>query len=146
MRNKTDYVIIHCAATRPSMDIGFREIDKWHRAKSWLSCGYHFIIRRNGTIETGRKLMDPGAHAKGYNHRSIGICMVGGVTEDDISIPENNFTDVQWTSLETLYNQLNLMPEIDGASWIGHNEVSPKDCPSFNVQEWVQSIEREKWA
>lgn len=140
-RKTTDYVIIHCAATRPSMDIGFREIDKWHRARGFLSCGYHFVIRRDGTIETGRRIMEPGAHARGYNHKSIGICMVGGVSEDDVNVPEDNFTDEQWTSLETLYRQIRSMPEFDdGMSWIGHNEVSQKACPSFDVQQWVQSI------
>ena len=47
MRKETKYIIIHCSATRPSQDIGFEEIDRWHRAKGWLSCGYHKIIRRN---------------------------------------------------------------------------------------------------
>ena len=46
MRKETKYIIIHCSATKPSMDIGFEEIDKWHRAKGWFGCGYHKIIRR----------------------------------------------------------------------------------------------------
>ena len=49
-RKSTDYFIIHCSATKPSMDIGFEEINRWHRERGWLSCGYHFIIRRNGRI------------------------------------------------------------------------------------------------
>ena len=47
-RLATDYIIIHCTATRPSQDIGFEEVNNWHRARGWIGCGYHFIIRRNG--------------------------------------------------------------------------------------------------
>ena len=53
-RKSTDYFIIHCSATKPSMDIGFEEINRWHKERGWLQCGYHFIIRRNGVIEDGR--------------------------------------------------------------------------------------------
>ena len=61
MRKTTDYIIIHCSATRPSQDIGFEEINRWHRAKGWLSCGYHRIIRQNGTVEQGRQDDEVGA-------------------------------------------------------------------------------------
>jgi len=138
MRKSTDYIIIHCAATPPSMDIGFREIDQWHRARGFLMCGYHFIITREGTVQTGRPLMDPGAHARGYNNRSIGICLVGGVSEEDLKVPEDNFTFEQYDSLRVLHKMLS--SQFEGASWIGHNEVSSKECPSFDVQEWVSKI------
>ena len=64
MRKETKYIIIHCSATRPSQDIGFEEINRWHRAKGWLMCGYHFIIKRNGTIEDGRLTDEVGAHCR----------------------------------------------------------------------------------
>ena len=91
-RRKTDFIVVHCAVTSPLMDIGLKEIDRWHRARGFLKVGYHFIIRRDGTFEQGRQLHEPGAHAKGYNHRSVGICMVGGVEEADKKTPQNNFT------------------------------------------------------
>ena len=53
-RKTTDYIIIHCTATRPSQDIGFEEVNNWHRARGWIGCGYHFIIKRDGKIEDGR--------------------------------------------------------------------------------------------
>jgi N-acetylmuramoyl-L-alanine amidase len=136
MRKKTDYIVLHCSATRPSQDIDAKEIDRWHRAKGWLKIGYSFVITRGGKQEIGRELNEIGAHAKGYNHKSVGICLVGGVTEDDHTKPENNFTPEQW---ETLDNLLRVLTDrFPKATIIGHNEISKKDCPSFNVQEFLK--------
>ena len=135
-RNKTDFLILHCAATKPSMDIDIKEIDSWHRKRGFFSCGYHFVITRNGTVQIGRKLDEVGGHAKGFNHRSIGICLVGGVSEDDYTVSENNFTKEQWVELELLLDELlRLFPQ---AKVIGHNQISQKDCPSFDVQAYLK--------
>jgi len=132
-RNSTDYIVIHCAATKASMDIGLTEIRKWHvQGNGWRDVGYHYIIRRNGEVELGRSIRDTGAHAAGYNHKSVGLCMVGGMAEDNSA--ENNFTAQQWTALLDLVKQLKAdYPEADV---IGHNEISEKECPSFDVQKW----------
>ena len=132
-RNNTDYIVIHCAATKASMDIGLTEIRKWHvQGNGWRDVGYHYIIRRNGEVELGRSIRDTGAHAAGYNHKSVGLCMVGGMAEDNSA--ENNFTAQQWTALLDLVKQLKAdYPEADV---IGHNEISEKECPSFDVQKW----------
>ena len=135
-RQHTSHIIIHCSATRPSQDIDAKEIDRWHRARGFLEIGYHFVIKRDGTIEEGRTIQETGAHAKKYNHKSIGICLVGGVTEDYIKIPENNFLEPQWKSLKEVLSNLKLM--FPDAITIGHNQVSEKACPSFDVQEWLK--------
>lgn len=135
-RKETKLIIIHCAATPPSADIGRAEIDKWHRQKGWFEIGYHFVIRRNGKVETGRELMEVGAHAEGYNSVSVGVCLVGGVNEKNI--PEANFTEAQWTALIALIK--NLKAKFPGAKIIGHNEVAKKACPSFNVQKWLRTV------
>lgn len=132
----TDRIIIHCSATSPEQDIGVAEIDRWHKGRGWHSCGYHFVIRRDGTLEYGREITKEGAHARGYNRRSVGICLIGGI--DDAGKPEANFTEEQMEALERLVPALKLMwPE---AIVIGHNEVSRKACPSFDVQEWLESL------
>ncbi len=132
-RSSTDYIVVHCAATKASMDIGLTEIRKWHvQGNGWRDVGYHYIIRRNGEVELGRSIRDTGAHAAGYNHKSVGLCMVGGMAEDNSA--ENNFTAQQWTALLDLVKQLKAdYPEADV---IGHNEISEKECPSFDVQKW----------
>ena len=48
-RSSTEYLVVHCSATKPSMDIGLREIKRWHvDDNGWRDVGYHYIIRRNG--------------------------------------------------------------------------------------------------
>ena len=134
-RKSTDYIVIHCAATKASMDIGLTEIRKWHvQDNGWRDVGYHYIIRRNGEVELGRSIRDTGAHAAGYNHKSVSVCMVGGMAEDNSA--EANFTSQQWTALLDLIKQLKTnYPEADV---IGHNEISEKECPSFDVQKWKE--------
>jgi len=83
-----DTVIVHCSATKPSMDIGVDVIRQWHMNKGWSDIGYHYVIRRNGAVELGRDLdkdgdvdEEIGAHAYGHNATSIGICLIGGVDD-----------------------------------------------------------------
>ena len=135
-RKKTDFIIIHCAATKPSMDIDIATIDAWHRKRGFFSCGYHHVLTRSGKVQEGRNLYDIGANAKGYNNRSIGICLVGGVTQEDHTKAENNFTEQQWVSLEKLL--IKLLRTFPSVKIIGHNQISEKDCPSFDVQTYLK--------
>lgn len=127
-------IIIHCAATKPSMDIGVNTIRKWHvEERGWSDIGYHYIIRQDGTIEKGRDVNIAGAHARGHNASSIGICLVGGLTEDNR--PSNDFKLEQMISLRRLIVELKNKHAI--TSLIGHNEVDDhKTCPNFDVQKW----------
>ena len=134
-RTSTDYIVVHCAATKAKMDIGADEIKRWHvNDNGWRDIGYHAVIRRNGNIEHGRAMNDIGAHAKGYNHKSIGLCMVGGMADDGSA--QDNFTDQQWTAL--LAKIKDLLVSYPDADVIGHNEISEKECPSFDVQKWKE--------
>jgi len=122
------------------MDIGAHEIRKWHvdpkpKGNGWLDIGYHWVIKRDGTIEDGRDVNRVGAHTKGYNTGSLGICMVGGVNED--GNPSDNFTKEQWHSMELMARGIKAM--IPHITIHGHNEYANKACPSFSVQTWVQS-------
>lgn len=147
-----DHIIIHCAATSPDMDIGAVEIDKWHRAKGWWGCGYHYVIRRDGTIESAaagkrcRPLEKAGAHVgecgTGWNKRSIGICLVGGI--DKSGKTEDNFTAEQFVSLKELLEYLRrTFPE---TKIMGHRDLikltgaPAKDCPSFEVSTWLKHV------
>ena len=132
-RASTDYIVIHCSATKPSMDIGAETIKDWHvNERKWRDIGYHKVIKRHGDVEDGRDIRDSGAHSAGYNSKSVGLCMVGGMAEDNSA--ENNFTAQQWTALLDLVKQIKVdYPEADV---IGHNEISEKECPSFDVQQW----------
>lgn len=148
MRRKTDYIVVHCSATRPGADIGADEISQWHRARGFQAIGYHAVIRRNGELEFGRNFETPGAHVTGQNMRSVGICMVGGIGENGKA--ENNFTPAQFRTLELVIRMLlcawpkaevlghrDLSPDLDGDGIVERHEWV-KDCPSFDVREWWQ--------
>jgi N-acetylmuramoyl-L-alanine amidase len=107
------FIVLHCAATPPSMDVGRERIKKWHLERGFSDVGYHFIIKRNGKIDKGRDLdgdglvlEEVGAHAKGFNSRSIGICWVGGVMESDKRTAEDNRTPKQLFTMEKLVREL----------------------------------------
>ena len=133
-RKSTEFIVIHAADTYSSMDIGLAEIDEWHRERGWKGCGYHYVIRRDGTVETGRDRDARGAHVKGFNHNSIGICMVGGRANDNG--PEDNFTNEQLDALAALLYQLINMYQ--DAKVVGHRNFPgvTKACPCFNVRKW----------
>ena len=61
-------IVVHCSATPPSSDIVVNEIREWHvKEKNWSDVGYHFVVKRDGTIEDGRPVKRPGAHVKNHN-------------------------------------------------------------------------------
>lgn len=150
MRTKTDYLIIHCAATKSNMDVGVKEIREWHIKRGFNDIGYHYVIRRNGEVEKGRNELEVGAHVAGYNSISVGVSLVGGVGGDGKA--ENNFTPEQFKSLKTLI--LELKKRYPNAKIVGHRDLSPdknhdgkitpdewlKECPSFSVADWLAKV------
>jgi N-acetylmuramoyl-L-alanine amidase len=129
------FLAVHCAATQPTADVGVKEIDRWHRDRGFLKIGYHFVIRRNGVVETGRSLNERGAHIEDHNHESIGICLVGGVNAQLKA--EDNFTKAQKDALAALLRQLKAGP-YPHAVVQGHRDFPgvAKACPSFDVKSW----------
>ena len=140
------FLVVHCSATRANADVGAADIRLWHKRQGWRDIGYHFVIRRDGTVEKGRPVDQPGAHVAGFNSSSLGICMVGGVGLDGKG--ENNFAPVQYAALEKLL--VSLKPTYPTAEVLGHRDLSPdrnhdgkvtknewlKECPSFDVRQW----------
>lgn len=138
-------VFIHCSATRPGQDIGAAEIRRWHtdpapRGNGWADIGYHFVIRRDGTVDLGRDLdgdgnveNEVGAHAYGHNRGTLGICLIGGV--DDRGRPDCNFTRHQWAALDRLV--FDIVRRHPQARVRGHRDVDAgKACPTFDAERW----------
>ena len=69
-----DKIIIHCSATQEGKEISAATIDEWHKKRGWRGIGYHYVIGLDGMIEYGRPITETGAHVKGHNKGSIGIC------------------------------------------------------------------------
>ena len=114
------------------MDIGVEEIRKWHtEERGWSDIGYHVVIRRNGDFEEGREVSIAGAHCKGQNSNSIGICLVGGYNG------KFDFTSKQMMTLDEVIRGIKeSVAEV--VSVHGHYEFSDKTCPNFDVKEWVK--------
>ena len=129
-----EWLVVHCSATMAKMDIGVHEIDRWHKDRGWAGIGYHYVIRRNGKIEKGRTEDKVGAHVKGYNSDSIGVCVVGGIDEQGHS--EANYTPAQYHSLRQLLTDLKSRYPV--AKLRGHRDFPNvhKSCPCFDVRAW----------
>lgn len=132
-----ELIVVHCSATRPSQDIRAADIDRWHRERGWQGIGYHYVIPRNGALETGRKHEQVGAHVRNFNQRSLGICLAGGINGQ--GQPDCNFTAEQWRTLAELVRTLRR--QYVGADVVGHRDLdSGKACPCFDVGAWAKGL------
>lgn len=130
-------IIIHCSATREGQQVTVDTIRDWHLAKGWNDIGYHFYIDLDGTINKGRDIDKIGAHCKGHNRNSIGICYCGGV-ETDGKTPKDTRTQEQKDSLLNVLKTLKAMyPE---SVIYSHSEFAAKACPSFDATEEYENI------
>ena len=120
-------LIIHCSASPNGRDDRASDIHRWHKEKGWDGIGYHHVITIDGEVEAGRPIFWQGAHAGSHNPDSIGVCIIG----TDV------FNITQWDSLERLVKgYLTKYPNI---KVFGHNEISDKKCPGFDVQWWLKT-------
>jgi len=130
--NSIDTIYIHCSATPEGKNVTVQEIDSWHKARGWSGIGYHFFVDLQGKIHIGRSLNRVGAHVKNHNVTSIGICYAGGV--DEQNEPKDTLNKKQYMAIKNLIMSLGTVFQ-KSLNIKGHNEVSPKACPSFNVKE-----------
>ena len=135
MRQITE-IIIHCSATPEGRNIGAATIRHWHLDRGFQDIGYHYVVRLNGTVETGRPVEQIGAHCTNHNRNSIGICYIGGL--DRQGKPKDTRTPEQKHALAELCRQLLL--QFPGTTIHGHNEFANKACPCFDVQQWRKEV------
>ena len=121
-------IIIHCSATPNGRYHNAQDIHRWHLENGWDGIGYHYVITPKGELQTGRPEYWKGSHAKGHNS-ALGICMIG----------TDEYNTEQWEVLENLIRKLII--ENDNVKILGHNEISKKTCPGFNVQWWLKAKE-----
>ncbi len=92
---EVDLIVLHCSDTRPSQDFTIEKLAASHKARGFGDYpGYHFYIRRDGTLYYCRPLSLKGCHVKGYNANSIGICTEGGHRDDPPQIPVGDLADL----------------------------------------------------
>lgn len=132
------YIVVHCSATPENKDVDVEDVRGWHLNIGWCDIGYHYFIKLDGTLQEGRPLEIPGAHVKGYNKHSIGICYAGGV--DDRMNAKDTRTELQKITLVNLLKVLR--KDHPDAVILGHRDFRgvAKACPSFNAKkeyEWI---------
>ena len=130
-------IIIHCSATREEQQVSVDTIRDWHLAKGWNDIGYHFYIELDGAIKKGRDIDRSGAHTKGHNRNSIGICYCGGV-ESDGKTPKDTRTQEQKDSLLNVLKTLRAMFPL--STIYSHNEYANKACPSFDATKEYENL------
>ena len=130
-------IIVHCSATREGENFEVAEIRKWHLARGFSDIGYHFYIDLYGEIHKGRDISKIGAHCKGHNRNSIGICYCGGV-EADGKTPKDTRNTEQKEALLCVLRTLKAM--YPNANIHSHNDFANKACPSFNATLEYENI------
>lgn len=147
MKRAVDRIIVHCSATRPGwmadapLAAQIAEIRRWHtdpvpRGRGWSDIGYHILIGRTGEVALGRPLERTGAHTRGHNTGSIGVCLIGGHGSAATDAFAEHFTPEQDASLRSVL--FNLYQEAGRPLAIhGHNEFAAKACPGFTVSDWL---------
>jgi N-acetylmuramoyl-L-alanine amidase len=122
-------IIVHCTATKALQHFNVNDVRRWHQQRGFSDIGYHYVVLVDGTIENGRSLSEVGAHCKGHNAHSIGVCYVGGLNAK--GAPADTRTPAQRKALRQL---LTLLKQQFPATTIhGHRDFATKPCPCFNA-------------
>lgn len=128
-RTKTDYIVVHHTAS--AYDYTVSEIHTMHQNNGWSGIGYHYYIRKDGSIYEGRPKNAIGAHAEGYNYRSISVCLSGNF---ETETP----TDAQIASLSFIIKKLRA--DYPNAVIAGHRELNSTACPGSRLFPDVQEL------
>ena len=127
---KINFIILHCSCVKPNQQSSAADINRWHKERGWKGIGYHALVRRDGTIEYGRRLDEVGAHCKGHNKYSIGICYEGGL--DSAGEPADTRTPEQVKVLRELVERMHAY--FPHAVIVGHRDLThDRDCPCFDA-------------
>lgn len=142
-------IVIHYSATPVEKSFTIADIDKMHRQRGFREVGYHVFIRRNGTVEYGRDLSQPGrfevgAHSKGENSSSVGICYEGGVRSSAPNVGFDSRTPAQTKAMIAEIDKL--MKRFPGAIVEGHRDMpgAATQCPGFNARTWWDGVQKKR--
>lgn len=132
MKRKINFIVIHCSDSDHGHHDNIETINQWHLARGFNKIGYHYFIDKTGNVFKGRNEEDVGAHVKGFNSNSIGICLSG----------KNIFTPEQFHSLEILLIDLCGRFDLEKKDILSHCDLDKKKtCPNFDLKKLVSSWE-----
>lgn len=140
MLNVPQYLIIHHTGgtqADPLADTShhtFEIVDAYHKSLGWEGFGYHYFIDKSGTLTTGREENYHGAHTKGYNLKSIGICLAGNF---DQTMP----TEAQEKALAFLLADICGRYNIPRENIVPHRNFANKTCYGRRLaDDWAQKL------
>lgn len=140
---RIDSIVIHCSATRENTDYSFDRLKSDHKKRGFRTAGYHYYIKRDGQIFKGRQLDEIGAHAKGHNRFSVGICYEGGL--DKNGKPEDTRTEEQKGAILDVINTIMTATQDDfqrGVKQIlGHRDLSEDKNKNGKIDSWERMKE-----
>lgn len=139
-RTATEVIVIHHEGfPEGDTDHSAQYIHKFHReVNGWAGIGYHYIIRKDGTIEQGRRPKAVGAHALHYNKNSIGICLAGNF---EVAKPTAAQIDSLKLLTAWLCQKYKLDPMKSGVI-VGHRNLNDTDCPGKNLYLKLNELRR----
>ena len=134
---KIDLIVVHCSATRCNASFPVEALIACH-AKQFGFTGYHYYVTRDGEVYQTRHENLVGAHARGYNSHSIGVCYEGGL--DAEGRPADTRTAAQRASLLLLLERL--LQRYPAARIVGHRDLPGvhKECPCFDARAEYERI------
>ena len=136
LQHPVKYIVVHSSATPQDRDHTKADIERWHKARGFKGVGYHYIVLLDGIVEKGRAITDQGAHVRGHNHNTIGVCYIGGV--DFAKRAKDTRTEAQKKALRQLLSELlAVYPE---ATIVGHRDLAATACPSFDAKEEYKDL------
>ena len=126
-------LVVHCSATRCDRHFSVEALRRSHLARGFADIGYHFYITRDGEVHICRPVHQIGAHATGWNDKSIGICYEGGLDAD--GHPADTRTPEQTEQFILLL--MRMVKIFPGVRIRGHRDMPgsiPKACPCFDAE------------
>lgn len=145
-KRKVSKVFIHCSADSNPQNDDIDIIRQWHIERGFGKeykyqdkVGYHYFIKKDGTLQSGRNIELTPAAQKGHNTGSIAICLHGGGGTP----PVNDFTNAQYDTLKNLCKSINEAYN-GNITFHGHREVSNKACPVFDYKKVLKLNENGK--
>ena len=142
---KPKFITVHCSATRPKHSFTVDRLRDLHvKVNGWSAIGYHFYITTDGILHPCRPLTRNGAHVSGHNADNIGVCLEGGL-DNATGKPANTYNTEQMSALKQIVEHLQNSFGIDDAQvcghrdWYGEKKDWKKECPCFDVHEWMKN-------
>jgi N-acetylmuramoyl-L-alanine amidase len=139
MKRKVDLIVIHCSASKETVNYSYEQCCADHRARGFNACGYHRFITKEGKVYEGRSFDVAGAHVQGHNSHSIGICYEGGL--DKNGKPKDTRTQAQKEAIVNCILEAKEYSDNQIKRITGHRDLSPDTNGNGIVEphEWVKA-------